>query len=99
MYLYDGISGQRDYVSAQAASLIQRSDLASSGFIPNESKSHWEPVQVGEWLGFLINTIKFMFQIPDAKLAKLKRSLESLVLDNYATNRELARLADFIILF
>ena len=38
-----------------------------------------------------------MFQIPEAKLAKLKRSLESLVLDNYATNLELVRLAGFII--
>ena len=35
VYLDDRISGQRDYVSARAASLIQRSDLASSGFIPN----------------------------------------------------------------
>lgn len=85
VYLDDEISGQRDYVSAQAASLIQHSDLASSGFIPNESKSHWDPVQVGEWLGFLINTIQFMFQIPEAKLAKLKRSLESLILDGYTT--------------
>ena len=97
VYLDDGISGQHDYVSARAASLIQRSDLASSGFIPNECKSQWEPVQVGEWLGFLINTIQFMFQIPEAKLAKLKRSLESMILDGYATYRELARLAGFII--
>ncbi|CAH3133888.1 unnamed protein product [Porites lobata] len=32
-----------------------------------------------------------------AKLAKLKRSLESMILDGYATYRELARLAGFII--
>ena len=38
VYLDDGISGRHDYVSARAASLIQRSDLTSSGFIPNESK-------------------------------------------------------------
>ena len=97
VYLDDGISGQHDCVSARAASLIQRSHLASSGFIPNESKSQWAPVQVGEWLRILINTIQFMFQIPEAKLAKLKRSLESMILDGYATYRELARLAGFII--
>ena len=97
VYLDDGISGQRHYVFARAASLIQRSDLASSGFIPNESKSHLEPVQVGDWLRFLINTIQFMFQIPEGKLAKLKRFLESMILDGYATYRELARLAGFII--
>ena len=38
LYLDGGISGQRDYVSARAASLIQRSDLALIGFIPSESK-------------------------------------------------------------
>ena len=38
-----------------------------------------------------------MFQIPEPKLAKLKRSLESLILDSYATYRELACLAGFII--
>ena len=34
-----------------------------------------------------------MFQIPEPKLAKLKRSLESLILDGYAAYRELACLA------
>ena len=97
VYLDDGMSDQRDYVSARAASLIQRSDLASSDFIPSESKSYWDPVQVGEWLGFLINTIQLIFQIPEAKLAKLKRSLKSSILNGYATYRELARLAGFII--
>jgi len=38
-----------------------------------------------------------MFQIPEAKLAKRKRSLESLILDGYAAYGELARLAGFII--
>ena len=97
VYLDDGISGQRNYASARAASLVHRSDLASSSFVINESKSCWEPVQVGEWLGFLINSIQFTFQIPESKLAKLKRSLQSLILDGRATYRELARLAGFII--
>ena len=53
VYLDDGISGHRQViVSARAASLVQRSDLSSSGVLQNESKSRWEPVQVGEWLGF-----------------------------------------------
>ena len=97
VYLDDGISGQRDYVSARAASLVHRSDLASSGFVTNESKSRWEPIQVGEWLGFLINTIQYKFQIPESKLTKLRRSLQSLILDGHATYRELARFAGFII--
>ena len=85
--------GFRDKVSARAASLVQRSDLSSSGLVQNESKSRWEPVQVGEWLGFLINTIQHIFQVPEAKLAKLKCLLESLILDGFSTPRELARVA------
>ena len=50
VYLDDGISGQRDYVSARAASLVHRSDLAPSGFIPSDSKSYWDPVQLGNAL-------------------------------------------------
>ena len=88
---------RRDYISARAASLVQRSDLASSGFIPNDSKSHWDPVQVGKWLGFLINTFQSTFQIPETKPVKEKRFLESLIIDGCATYQELARLAGFII--
>ena len=72
----------------RAASLVQCSDLSSSGLVQNKSKSCWEPVQVGEWLGFLINTIEHVFQVPGAKLTKLKCLLESLIF---------ARLAGFII--
>lgn len=97
VYLDDGISGSRDYISARAASNIQRSDLASAGFVTNEEKSNWEPVQIGEWLGFLINTIRLTFQIPAKKLEKLRSSLELLVNDGHSTYRSLARLAGFII--
>ena len=97
VYLDDGISGNRDYISAKAASNIQRNDLVSAGFVTNEEKSHWEPVQIGEWLGFLINTIKLTFQIPEKKVNKLRGSLERLVIDGYSTYRSLARLAGFII--
>lgn len=57
---------RRDYISARAASLVQRSDLASSGCIPNDSKSHWDPVQVGNGWGSsstLFNP-RFKFQKP-----------------------------------
>jgi len=44
----------------------------------------------------LINTIQHIFQVPEAKLAKLKCILESLILDGFSTPRELARVASFI---
>ena len=97
VYLDDGISGSRDHISAKAVSSIQRSDLASAGFVTNEEKSHREPMQVGEWLRFLINTIRLTFQIPGKKVEKLRSSLELLVSDGHSTYCSLARLAGFII--
>jgi len=62
----------------------------------SKRKPRWEPVQVGKWLGFLIDTIQHIFQVPEAKLAKLKCLLELLILDGFSTPRELARVAGFI---
>ena len=54
IYLDDSFGSQPDKCSATAASLIQRKELSSSGLLCNEEKSHWTPMQVGEWLGFVI---------------------------------------------
>ena len=44
--LDDGLGGGADHVSAKLNSLIIHSDLLKSGFVPNEDKSLWEPVQI-----------------------------------------------------
>ena len=50
-------------------------------------------MQIGEWLGFVINTIAMTFQIPEAKVRKLKSLLSSAIRDKYSSYRELARIA------
>ena len=56
----------------------------------NEDKSHWDPVQIGQWLGLVINTIAITFQIPEAKVQKLKSLLSSAIRDKSSSYRELA---------
>ena len=97
VYRDDGISGSPDYVSARAASVIERKDLEAAGFVINEEKSNWQPVQIGEWLGIFINTVRLTYQISPRKVDKLRNSLQELVSDGYSTYRDLARLAGFII--
>ena len=75
VYLDDGFSSQPERTSAVAAGFIQRKDLDSSGLLVNEETSHWVPMQVGEWLGFVINTIAMTLRIPEKKVCKLKRLL------------------------
>ena len=71
IYLDDGVGSRQDKCSATAASIIQRKELSSSGLLCNEEKSHWTPMQIGEWLGFVIDTISMSFQIPEKKVSKL----------------------------
>ena len=75
----DGISGARDRVRARAASLIERRDLVASGLNCNEGKSNWEPRQVLEWLGYVINTILMIFQMPVRKIEKLKAAIRAVL--------------------
>ncbi|XP_022779071.1 uncharacterized protein LOC111320674 [Stylophora pistillata] len=54
-------------------------------------------MQVGEWLGFVINTITMSFHIPERKMEKLKSLLGSVTGDTSSSYRELARIAGSII--
>ena len=58
VFIDDGISGARDR-SAKAASFKQRRDLVRPNLNCNMAKSIWEPRQIGQWLGYIINIIKF----------------------------------------
>ncbi|KXJ10028.1 Integrase/recombinase xerD-like [Exaiptasia diaphana] len=92
IYLDDGFGSQPDKTSACAASLIQRKELHSSGLLCN-----WVPMQIGEWLGFLINTIAMVYQIPEKKLSKLKGLLDLCISDGHCTYRFLAKIAGSVI--
>ena len=83
--------------STSAASIMQRKDLDASGFLSNEQKSHWTPMQIGEWLGFVINTMSMHFSVPEKKLNKLKSLLTSAISDGYCSARFLAKIAGSII--
>ena len=97
IYLDDGFGSRPDKCSAVAASLIQRKELSSSGLLCNEEKSHWDPVQIGDWLSFVIDTILMCFRIPEKKVLKLKGLLDSAIQDGFSSFRELARIAGTII--
>ena len=52
-------------------------------------------MEIGEWLGFVIDTISMSFQIPEKKVSKLKGLLE--IQAGCSTFRELARIVGSII--
>lgn len=97
IYLDDGFGSQPDKCSATAASFIQRKEFSSSGLLCNEEKSYWTPMQIGEWLGFVIDSISMSFRIPEKKVSKLKGLLDSAIKAGYSSFLELARIAGSII--
>ena len=44
-------------------------------------------MQIGEWLGFVINTMSMHFFIPEKKDNKLKNLLKSAISDGYCSAR------------
>ena len=59
--------------------------------IPLGSRANWQMA------GFVINTIAMTFQIPEAKVRKLKSLLGSAIRDKSSSYRELARIAGSLI--
>ena len=78
IFLDDGLGGGIDNVSAKIHSLTVHSDLLKSGFVPNQDKSVWEPVQVISWLGVVLNTIDGSVQATNERIVKLTCDLGSL---------------------
>ncbi|CAH3035619.1 unnamed protein product, partial [Pocillopora meandrina] len=64
-----------DFVSAKVNSLVVHSDLLKSGFVPNEVKSLWEPVQVITWLGVVLDTTDGTIKATDERIEKLNAGL------------------------
>jgi hypothetical protein len=81
LYLDDGF-GVSDNLQLSSRQAIQvKSDLISSGLVPNKDKSIWTPVQSLEWLGFVWNLTNCTLSVPDRKLFDLQE-LISIVLQN-----------------
>ena len=54
------------------------SDLLKSGFVPNEDKSQWEPIQIITWLGVILNTIDGSIKATNECITMLSCNLENL---------------------
>ena len=79
IFLDDGLGGGTDFVSAKVNSLVVHSDLLKSGFVPNEEKSLWEPVQVITWLGVVLDTIDGTIKATEERIEKLNAGLVELL--------------------
>lgn len=93
VYLDDDLGEAPSHQVALLHSAIVKSDLISSGFVPNCEKSIWAPTQVLDWLGFTIDLFQGLLFVPGEKLKRVLSDINSLLEANYCTARELSALA------
>ena len=72
-YLDDGAAADQDRGEAVRLSEEVRRDVLLSGFVANEEKSQWDPVQCGELLGFIMDLRSGTFQVPPRRVDALKQ--------------------------
>ena len=78
IFLDDGLEGGSNSIKAKINSLTVRGYLTRHGFVINEEKSLWEPVQVITWLGTVFDTYQGFISVTDRRVSKLKSSIDLL---------------------
>ena len=91
-YLDDGAGAESSFLEAQDVSNIVRQDVVCSGFVANDIKSQWTPVQSGELLGFILDLNAGIFQVPQKPIDSFHLVLQSILSKGFvAFARQLAR--------
>ena len=79
LYIDDGICASISEVKSIEDREIIMSDLEKAGFVLNFPKSHLEPHQIAEWLGFIIDLCAGCFKVPPDKINRLKMAIHSII--------------------
>ena len=98
MYLDDGWACDSESVCSKISAEIQ-SDLYKAGFLVNQEKSIWIPVQRLEWLGFEWNLSVGYIGIPKHKLENLRVKINTIKNKKSVSARDLSSVVGSIISF
>ena len=71
---------------------ITAQKLESLGFKLNRDKCEWEPKQIIEFLGFLVNSLSMTISLPQSKVQQIQKECRTLLKRRVTTPTQLARL-------
>ena len=86
----DGLGAEKNKFTAILHSRIVHKDVLDSGFVPNDEKSIWDPVQELIFLGIGVNTRLNVLYIPEHKIDKITQLAGKAVQTRKCTARRLA---------
>ena len=81
VYIDDGICAARSKFDCTAAKNMVLTDLDKAGFVLSIDKCVLDPVQRGEWLGFIIDLGSGSIFVPPDKIKRLQYSISSSLSD------------------
>ena len=84
------LSQSAETLRAHMSTVAQK--LESLGFRLNTSKCEWEPTQLIEFLGFLVDSLPMKLSLPESKVYHVQKECRSILGKRMATPRQLARL-------
>lgn len=92
VYLDDGLGSARDFARCEAASLFVKTSLQLCDFLPNDSKSIWQPTSCLVWLGYCIDLAIHTISIPSDRILSVVQVIDS-IRSQYpsSTTRKLAQ--------
>ena len=97
VYLDDGFLMDSTLEKTQRASHLVYGDLVASGFVINQEKSIWCPVQLIVWLGIVWNFEHGTIAVTDARIAKFEEKLSFILQKKLVSTRELASVTGSVI--
>ena len=95
--LDDGISTAQSFSKCEEHSLLVKSDLFKSGFVPNKDKCQWVPIQVIYWLGIFWDFKNNCMFIPLGKISGILDEVVEIMSCKRVSARKLARVTGRII--
>ena len=78
-FLDDGLQANQTKDVVERHALIMKGTLLSAGWIPHRSKSQWVPVQVIQWLGFLLDLAKGKIFCSKSRIDETKLVLNNIL--------------------
>ena len=97
VYIDDGIGAARTETECVAARDVIISDLGEAGFILSIPKCVLDPIQRGEWLGFVLDLGVGSFYVPNEKVSRLQSSVAFLNLNSPIRVRALSGIVGQVI--
>lgn len=93
IFIDDGIGAAGSLEKTRLASVFVKNSIESSGFVSNEEKSIWDPVQCAVWLGLQIDTKNFRLKIKEKRVTKVLAQISEMLPNVLSSARKISSIA------